>query len=100
MVQPEMRVRIAAAYIACFSAIPLAGCAAVVIAGIPIDFVTTEVIPRAVNGKGLVEDGADLVTGKDCRVIEGTIRKDRQICETRNSRATAKDFKGVSSLVG
>jgi len=78
----------------------LGGCAAVIIAGVPIDFVTTEVLPRAVNGKGLVEDGVDLVTGKDCRVIEGTMRDDRQICETRNSPATKKDFKGLSGLLG
>ncbi len=54
----------------------------------------TEVAPRAVNGKGLAEDGADAVTGKDCRVIEGTVREDRKLCEERGSRATDKDFKG------
>jgi hypothetical protein len=48
-----------------------------------------------VNGKGLAEDGADAVTGKDCRVIEGTIRKDRKYCETRGSAETDKDFKGL-----
>jgi len=66
----------------------LAGCAA------PGFFVVTEVAPRAVNGKGLAEDGADAVTGKDCRVIEGTVRKDRKLCEDRGSPATDKDFKG------
>jgi hypothetical protein len=65
-----------------------AGCALVV----------TEVVPRAVNGKGLVEDGVDMATGEDCRVIEGTFRKDRQICETRDSPATKKDFKGLSGI--
>lgn len=68
--------------------------------GIPLTFATTEVLPRAINGKGLVEDGVDVVTGKDCRVIEGTIRKDRQTCEPRGSSATKKDFKGLSGLVG
>jgi hypothetical protein len=53
-------------------------------------------IPRAVNGKGLVEDGVDLATGEDCRVIEGVIRKDRHVCEPRNSPETKKDFKGLS----
>jgi hypothetical protein len=60
----------------------------------PAVFAVTEVAPRAVNGKGLAEDGADAVTGKDCRVIEGTVNKDRKVCETRNSKATDKDFKG------
>lgn len=60
----------------------------------PAFFAVTEVAPRAVNGKGLAEDGADAVTGKDCRVIEGTVNKDRKLCETRGSPATKRDFKG------
>ena len=75
------------------------GCAGAVFFGIPLTFTTTEVLPRAVNGKGLIEDGVDVVTGKDCRVIEGTVRKDRQTCEPRGSPATKKDFKGLSGLV-
>jgi hypothetical protein len=93
-----MRPRIAATYVVCVLAGPLAGCVAAIIAAVPIDVVATEVIPRAVNGKGLVEDGADLVTGKDCRVIEGIVRDERKICETRGSPATKKDFKGISGL--
>jgi hypothetical protein len=61
----------------------------------PAFFVATEVAPRAVNGKGLAEDGADAVTGKDCRLVEGTVHKDRKLCETRGSPATDKDFKGL-----
>ncbi len=61
----------------------------------PAFFAVTEVAPRAVNGKGLAEDGADAVTGKDCRVIEGTVRKDRKLCEARGSPATHHDFKGL-----
>jgi len=72
----------------------LAGCAA------PGFFVVTEVAPRAVNGKGLAEDGADAVTGKDCRVIEGMVNKDRKVCETRGSPATKKDFKGFMRQSG
>ena len=79
--------------------LPLGGCAAVVL-GVPINFVTTEILPRAVNGKGLAEDGADLVTGKDCRLVEGVTRKDRKVCETRGSPETKKDFKGLSGLGG
>ena len=77
---------------------PLSGCAAAIFAAIPVNLVTTEVLPRAVNGKGLVEDGVDLATGKDCRLIEGSVRNDRKICETRGSPTTKKDFKGLSGL--
>ncbi len=72
----------------------LTSCGAPLIAGIPNIFLT-EVAPRAVNGKGLAEDGVDAATGKDCRVIEGTVRKDRKLCETRGSPETNKDFKGL-----
>jgi len=79
-----------------------AGCVApIVVAGVAVPtVVATEVVPRAVNGKGLVEDGVDVVTGKDCRVIEGTLRKDRKTCETRGSPETKKDFKGLSGIGG
>ena len=78
----------------------LAGCGAPVILGVPVDFTTTEIVPRAVNGKGLAEDGADAVTGKDCRLIEGTVRQDRKLCEDRGSPATKKDFKGAMGFSG
>ena len=98
MTQTRWRQGMAASLMACLAAGPLSSCVAVMVAGIPLDFVTTEVLPRAVNGKGLIEDGADIVTGKDCRVIEGTVREDRKVCETRGSEATKKDFKGLSGL--
>lgn len=72
----------------------LSGCVAA-----PASIILTEVVPRAINGKGLPEDAADLVTGKDCRVFEGVVRKDRQICETRGSPETRKDFKGLSGAL-
>lgn len=78
-------------------AIPLASCAGTIF-GVPT-LVATEVAPRAVNGKGLAEDGADAVTGKDCRLIEGTIHKDRKICENKDSPATQNDFKGAEGLI-
>ncbi len=81
-----------------FVLLSLAGCAGAAVFGVPIDLTTTEILPRAVNGKGLAEDGADLATGKDCRVIEGTVREDRKLCEERGSPATKKDFKGLSGL--
>jgi hypothetical protein len=75
----------------------LGGCAAPLILGVPA-VVFTEVLPRAVNGKGLAEDGVDMATGKDCRLVEGAVRKDRKFCETRDSPQTKKDFKGFSDL--
>jgi hypothetical protein len=75
----------------------MGGCAASLIMGVPA-VVFTEVLPRAVNGKGLAEDGADLAADKDCRVIEGTVRKDRKFCETRDSPQTKKDFKGLAGM--
>jgi len=86
---------ISVACMACSLMITLPGCAATLIAGVP-DIFLTEVAPRAYNGKGLAEDVADQATGKDCRVIESTVRKDRKICETNNSPETKKDFKGLS----
>ena len=71
----------------------LSGCVAA-----PASIILTEVVPRAINGKGLPEDAADLVTGKDCRVIEAALRRDRQICEPRGSPEARKDFKGLSGL--
>jgi len=76
---------------------PLISCEAPLVAGVP-DIVITEVAPRAINGKGLVEDGVDAATGKDCRVIEGMTRNNRKICETRDSPATKKDFKGLEGI--
>jgi len=81
--------RIGAMCTASLMLLGLAGCAG---AGF---FAVTEVAPRAVNGKGLAEDAADAVTGKDCRAIEGTTRNDRKLCEEPGSPATKKDFKGL-----
>lgn len=97
--RPEIRRRIGPPAAICLLVVLLAGCAAFVVGGVPVDFMTTEVLPRAVNGKGLVEDGTDLATGKDCRAVEGIVRKDRQVCETRGSPATQKDFKGLSGML-
>ena len=95
-----LRGRIVVACAACCLITANAGCVApIVVAGVAVPaVVVTEVAPRAVNGKGLAEDGVDLATGEDCRVIEGTFRKDRKICETRDSPATKKDFKALSGI--
>jgi len=83
--------------LSCILLFSLTACTAPVF-GVPA-VVATEVAPRAINGKGLAEDGVDAATGKDCRVIEGAIRKNRKFCETRNSPETQKDFKGAEGLL-
>ena len=84
-------------FISAFLMTALVNCAAPLVAGVPT-VVLTEVLPRTVNGKGLAEDGADLATDKDCRVIEGVLRKNRKFCENNNSSETRKDFKGLSGM--
>jgi hypothetical protein len=78
--------------LACLCVVCLGGCVVT-----PVGFILTTVLPHIINGKGLPEDAADLVTGKDCRVVEGVVRKNRQICETRGSSET-HDFKGLAGL--
>lgn len=51
------------------------------------------------EGKGAGEVALDLATGKDCRMMEGFFRNDREICEQRGSTATQHDFKGVIALL-
>jgi hypothetical protein len=82
----------------CLLAFMLSGCAAPLAAPSIAQFVVTTVAPVAITGKGLTENGADIVTGKDCRFLEGALRKERKICEERGSPETEKDFKGLSSI--
>jgi hypothetical protein len=49
------------------------------------------------SGKSVGEHALSVFTAKDCRVLEGTARGDRKICEERGSPATEGDFKGVKS---
>jgi len=74
-----------------------AGCFQVVIAGASLSQISTvaTVASIAVTGKGLGEHGLDLVTGKDCRILEGLLRDERELCEDRDSVATQDDFRGV-----
>jgi hypothetical protein len=50
----------------------------------------------AATGKGTTEHAHDMLTGKDCRIIEGVARTDRRVCEARDAPATERDFKGVA----
>lgn len=78
----------------------LSGCAVPVIAGFTLNEMSsaTSVVSTLATGKGTGEHALDLVTGKDCRFLEGLVREDRKICESPGSPATAEDFKGVFAL--
>jgi len=53
------------------------------------------IFSTAATGKGATEIALDVMTGQDCRFLEGALREDRDICEERGAEATEEDFKGV-----
>ena len=59
----------------------------------------SSIATSGLTGKSLTEMAMDLVTGKDCRIMESVMRDERKLCEERNSPATYDDFNGVLSLV-
>lgn len=73
------------------------GCLQLVVAGIPLSHISTAigVASLATTGKGVAEHGLDVVTGKDCRVLDSLLRDERELCEERNSPPTQEDFRGV-----
>ncbi len=79
----------------------LAGCAAPIIGGLTVSQVMTAATVGSylATGKGTGELALSVVTGKDCRLLEGALRKDREICEDPQSPATAEDFKGLPTIV-
>lgn len=79
----------------------LSGCASILIAGLTIsEIMTAGSIGSAIlTGKGLGEHAMDLVTGQDCRILEAVFRKNRAICEPKDSVATNGDFKGLIDLL-
>lgn len=84
-------------------AAPLAagGCAAPVIGSITVGHLlgAASAVIMATDGKGLSEVALDVATGQDCRVLEGALREDREICEVPGSSATRDDFKGMSTIM-
>lgn len=56
-------------------------------------------VVMATDGKGLSEVALDAATGHDCRLLEGALREDREICEIPGSSATRNDFKGMSTIM-
>jgi len=53
------------------------------------------IFSTAATGKGATEIALDVLTGEDCRLLEGALREDRDFCEQPGSAATEEDFKGV-----
>jgi len=49
----------------------------------------------AASGKTVTDHALDAATGKDCRLVQGASRSDRDVCEKPGSAATRKDFKGL-----
>lgn len=80
----------------------LSGCAAPIIAGMTLGTLSTiaSVVSVAVTGKDWSDHALSLLTGKDCNVGEGILRKNRKFCEERGSLAAAQDFQGVFVAFG
>ena len=64
----------------------VSGCAAGVVA---------DAASMGASGKSLTDHTLDAATGKDCRLIAGATRADRDVCEAPGSAATKRDFKGL-----
>lgn len=79
----------------------ISGCATAVIGSLTLSQLSTiaTVTTMTVQGKGVGEVALDVATGKDCRVMEGLVRRSRSICEVPDSAATNDDFKGVLALL-
>lgn len=82
-------------------AVSLSGCAGTIVAGLTLSELLTagSIGSTLITGKGLGEHAMDMATGKDCRIIEGVFRADRDICEEEGSGATKDDFKGLVALL-
>jgi hypothetical protein len=79
------------------AALAVSGCAAPLIGALTLGQLSTIVggISTLTTGKGLADHALSLLTGKDCSITEGILRKERKVCEVRGSLATKDDFKGV-----
>jgi hypothetical protein len=73
------------------------GCAAPFAAGVGLGEIVSiaSLTGTVAFNKGATDLALDMVTGEDCRVVEGMVREDRKICEELGSDATERDFKGV-----
>ena len=78
----------------------LSACAAPVVGGLTLNELSsaTSAMSSGLTGKSLTEMAMDLVTGKDCRIMESIMRDERKLCEDRGSPETENDFHGVLTL--
>ena len=83
------------------SAFALSGCATAVIGGITIGEISAAagIASVSTTGKGLQDHALSAVTGQDCRLLEGIIRRNRHVCEEPGSPATEDDFRGVVAML-
>jgi len=83
------------------AAFALNGCSIPVVGALTFNHLmtATSALTTAMTGKGMGDIALDKMTGLDCRMIEGTLRSDRELCEANGSPATARDFKGFSSVL-
>ncbi|MDE2230347.1 MAG: hypothetical protein KGL11_15070 [Alphaproteobacteria bacterium] len=63
-------------------------------------FTGSSLVATGLTGKSLTDDALGAVTGEDCSMMDAALEKDRNICETRGSPATAGDFKGLIGMAG
>jgi hypothetical protein len=79
------------------TAFALSGCATAVVGSITLGQISTAagIASVGTTGKGLQDHALSAVTGQDCRLLEGIVRTNRQICEEPGSLATEEDFPGV-----
>lgn len=82
-------------------ALMTSGCAAPIVGALGVsELITVASLGGSVAfNKGASDIALDIVTGQNCRIVEGIVREDRQICEPGNSEAADNDFKGVVGFV-
>lgn len=82
--------------------LPLAGgCALPFAAGVGVGEVISlaSLTGTIAYNKGASDLALDIVTGGNCRIVEGLVREDRKVCEEEGSDASERDFKGVVGVV-
>lgn len=83
----------------CLGAVLLSGCATM--SGLLASkmFTATGLLSLAATGKGIADHALTLLMEEDCRILDGVLREDREICEESGSPATERDFKGLIAML-
>lgn len=97
----HLRSRVARMCVVVFVGLATSGCAIPILGGLTLNhlFTAMSISSTAFSGKGLGEHALDRVTGLDCRLFEAAVRQDREVCEAPGSVATAKDFRGFTTIL-